>query len=106
MLEMPRIKNKDWSLPSHSCCLKEVDGENSCTEDFTDNVEKQHKVVELDEELNAKSPQEDVETYQESHGDVVTISESLHDAMEDDEDEEDENAEPRDTNLYVGSRIL
>ena len=93
MLEMPRIKNKEWSLPSHCCCLKEVDGEKSCTEDFTENVEKKHKVVELDEELNAKSPQEDVETYQESHGDVVTISESPHDAMEDDEDEEDVHAE-------------
>ena len=57
-----------------------------------DEVEK-HKVVELEEELNAKSPQEDVETYQESHSDVVTISESPHDAMEDDEDEEDVNAE-------------
>ena len=35
-----------------------------------------------------------METYQESHGDVVTISESPHDAMEDDEDEEvDEKAE-------------
>ena len=35
-----------------------------------------------------------METYPESHGDVVTISESPHDAMEDDEDEEDdENAE-------------
>ena len=43
-------------------------------------------MVELEEELNAKSPQEDVETYQEAHGDVVTISESSHDAMEDDED--------------------
>ena len=50
-------------------------------------------MVELEEELNAKSPQEDVETYPESHGDVVTISESPHDAMEDDKDEEDENAE-------------
>ena len=39
-----------------------------------------------------------METYQESHGDVVTISESSHDAMEDDEDEEDENAEPREAN--------
>ena len=49
----------------------------------------------VDVEFNVtKSPQEDVETYQESHGDVVTISESPHDAMEDDEDEEvDEKAE-------------
>ena len=48
----------------------------------------------MDVEFNVtKSTQEDVETYQESHGDVVTISESPHDAMEDDEDEEDVNAE-------------
>ena len=45
----------------------------------------------MDVELNVtKSPQEDVETYPESYGDVVTISESLHDAMEDYEDEEDD----------------
>ena len=45
----------------------------------------------MDVEFNVtKSPQEDVETNPESHGDVVTISESLHDATEDDEDEEDD----------------
>ena len=39
----------------------------------------------VDVEFNVtKSTQEDVEMYQESHGDVVTISESPHDAMEDD----------------------
>ena len=47
MLEKPRIK--EWSLPSHCCCLKEVDGVKR-TEDFTENVEKKHKVVELDED--------------------------------------------------------
>ena len=47
-------------------------------------------MVELVEDENTKSPQEDVETYPESHGDVVTISESPHDAMEDDEDEEED----------------
>ena len=62
----------------------------ACTEDFTENDEKKHEVVELGEDENVKSPQEDVETYPESHGDVVTISESPHDAMEDDEDEEDD----------------
>ena len=40
---------------------------------------------------NAKSPQEDVETYPVSHADVVTNPESPHDAMEDEDDEDEEN---------------
>ena len=37
----------------------------------------------------AKAPQDDVETFSESHGDVVTAPKSPHDAIEDDQDEED-----------------